>query len=174
MNLLFKILLTTNATSWMLVVYWIKEGVTVWQIPQWVFALILLCIPIVLSAISIWLAGFLGSDSLNGCQEFSLADNEFLPTYLGYFFLSLGISDNVTLAYMYLIVFVFTFLSQTQYFNPIFLLFGYHYYHILTEHGTRVFMITKGKVLRNKNNISFENLKRINDSTYIQKKGKQR
>lgn len=171
MNLIFKILLTINATSWMLVVYWIKDGITLWKIPQWLFAVMLLGIPIVLSMISIWFSKFLGSDSLTGCQEFSLADNEFLSTYLGYFFLSLGISDNLTMIYMYLIVFVFTFLSQTQYFNPIFLLFGYHYYHILTEQGTRVFIITRGRVLRNKNNISFDNLKRINDSTYIQRKG---
>ena len=70
--------------------------------------------------------------------------------------------------YLYLIVFVFTFLSQTQYFNPIFLLFGYHYYHILTDQGTQVFVITKGRVIRNKTNITFKNLRRINDTTYIQ------
>lgn len=172
MNLLFKILLTINATSWMVVVYWIKEGMTLWKIPHWAFPIVLLFIPIILSAISIWLSKFLGSDSLLGCQEFSLADNEFLPTYLGYFFVSLSVSDNITMIYLYFLVFVFTFLSQTQYFNPIFLLFGYHYYHILTERGTSVFIITKGKVLRNKNNISFDNLKRINDSTYIQRKEK--
>ena len=172
MNLLFRFLLTMSASSWMLVVYWIKEGVTLWQIPQWLFSIVLLFIPIVLSAISIWISKFLGDDSLSGCQEFSLADNEFLPTYLGFFFVSLSVPDNITMTYLYFMVFIFTFLSQTQYFNPIFLLFGYHYYHILTEHGTRVFIITKGKVLRNKNNISFDNLKRINDSTYIQRKGK--
>lgn len=172
MTLLFKILLTINATSWMLVVYWIKEGMTLCKMPHWAFSIVLLFIPIILSAISIWFSKFLGSDSLLGCQEFSLADNEFLPTYLGYFFVSLSVPDNITMIYLYSIVFVFTFLSQTQYFNPIFLLFGYHYYHILTERGTSVFIITKGKVLRNKNNISFNNLKRINDSTYIQRKEK--
>lgn len=172
MNLIFRFLLTANATSWMLVVYWIKESVTLWQVPQWIFAFILLCIPVLLSALSIWISKFLGSDSLSGCQEFSLADNEFLPTYLGYFFVSLSVPNNITMIYLYFIIFMFTFLSQTQYFNPIFLLFGYHYYHILTENGTRVFIITKGKVLRNRNNISFDNLKRINDSTYIQRKGK--
>ncbi len=30
MNLIFRFLLTVNASSWMLVVYWIKEGVTLW------------------------------------------------------------------------------------------------------------------------------------------------
>ena len=52
-NLLFKFLLTVNATSWMFVVYGIKEGITLWKIPQWALGLILLCIPIVLSIISI-------------------------------------------------------------------------------------------------------------------------
>lgn len=171
MNLLFRFLLTINATSWMLVVYGIKEGITIANIPQGLFGIILLSIPIILSIISIWMSTYLGTDMLEGCQEFSLADNEFLPTYLGYFFVSLSILDTTTMIYLYLIVFVFTFLSQTEYFNPIFLLFGYHYYHVLTENGTRVFVITKGKVIRNKDNISFANLKRINDTTYLQRKG---
>lgn len=168
MNLLFKFLLTANATSWMLVVYGIKEKTTILGIPQCFFGVILLSIPIILSWISVRISVYLGSDSLEGCQEFSLADNEFLPTYLGYFFVSLSVSDITTMVYLYLIVFVFTFLSQTQYFNPIYLLFGYHYYHILTEQGTQVFVITKGSVIRNKTNITFKNLKRINDTTYIQ------
>lgn len=170
MNFVFRLLLTINATSWMLVIYGIKEGVTIQPVPQYLFGLVLLAIPIILSLISIKISSFLGADSITGCQEFGLADNEFLPTYLGYFFVSLSVSDNITMMYLYAIVFVFTYLSQTQYFNPIFLLFGYHYYHILTEHGTRVFVITKGRVIRNKNNISFDNLKRINDTTYIQRK----
>lgn len=174
MNILFKFLLTVNATSWMLVIYWIKESVTIWIIPQWVFNLLLLCVPILLSFISIGIATFLGTDSVDECQECSLADNEFLPTYLGYFFVSVGVNDRTTMTYLYIIVFIFTFLSQTQYFNPIFLLFGYHYYHILTKRGTRVFIIARGKVIRNKNNMQFDNLKRINDTTYIQKKGKKK
>lgn len=172
MKLLFRVLLTINATSWMLVVYGIKEGVTLWNIPQGLFGILMLCIPFILSFISIVITSFLGVDSIEECQEFGLADNEFLPTYLGYFFVSLGISDITTMLYMYLIVFVFTFLSQTQYFNPMYLLFGYHYYHILTKRGTRVFVIAKGKVIRKKDEISFDNLRRINDTTYIQRKGK--
>lgn len=174
MKILFKFLLTLNATSWMLVVYCMKETITIWNTPQWLFNLVLLCLPILLSWLTIALASFLGTDFIDGCQEFGLADNEFLPTYLGYFFVSVGVSDNTTMMYIYAIVFVFTFLSQTQYFNPIFLLFGYHYYHILTERGTRVFVIVKGKVIRNKASIKFDNLKRINDTTYIQKGGKKK
>ena len=172
MNLLFRFLLTVNATSWMLVVYGIKEKVTILGISQCFFGVILLGIPIILSWISIRISVYLGSDSLEGCQEFSLADNEFLPTYLGYFFVSLSVSDITTMAYLYLIVFVFTFLSQTQYFNPLYLLFGYHYYHILTEQGTSIFVIAHGSIIRNSRDVSFDSLKRINDTTYLAMKGK--
>ena len=71
MNLLFRFLLTVNATSWMLVVYGIKEKITIREIPQWIFGVILLSIPIILSWISVKISVYLGSDSLGGCQEFS-------------------------------------------------------------------------------------------------------
>lgn len=170
MKLLFRTLLTLNATSWMLVIYAIKEGWTVLNLPSWVIGITLLFIPVLLSLFSIAIAHFLSQEELIECQEFSLADNEFLPTYLGYFFLSVGVSDNYTMLVLYIIVFVFTFLSQTQYFNPMFLLFGYHYYHILTPQGTRVFVIARGSVIRNKDNISFKYLRRINDTTYIERR----
>ena len=48
MNLLFRFLLTVNATSWMLVVYGIKEKVTILGISQCFFGVILLGIPIIL------------------------------------------------------------------------------------------------------------------------------
>lgn len=169
MNFLFKMLLTINATSWMLIIYAIKEGWTIFKFPEWVCGAIYLLIPVLLSLISLILFRYSGDDKLTNCQEFSLADNEFLPVYLGYFFLSVGINEDITMMFVYIIVFVFTFLSQTQYFNPIFLLFGYHYYHILTPEGTRIFVISHGKVIRNKEHICFEKLKRINDTTYIER-----
>ena len=132
----------------------------------------MLLIPVALSLLSIIIAKGLGNDSLDGCQECSLADNEFIPTYLGYFFVSLSTADNVTMTFMYAVVFVFTWLSQTQYFNPLYLLFGYYYYHVLTEQGTRIFVIVPGSVIRNKRDMSFEHLKRINDTTYLVMKGK--
>lgn len=169
MNFLFRILLTINATSWVLIVYAIKEQWTFLEQPMWFCGIIYLLIPVILSLISIFLFKFSGDDSLTECQEFSLADNEFLPVYLGYFFLSVGINEDLTMIFVYVIIFIFTFLSQTQYFNPIYLLFGYHYYHILTLEGTRIFVIAHGKTIRNKNNIHFEKLKRINDTTYIER-----
>ncbi len=167
MNLLFRLLLTFNATSWMLILYAIKQGWTVGNVPAWGCGLLFLTIPVLLSLLSLWGFRLLGDDQLTKCQEFSLADNEFLPIYLGYFFLATGINGTGVMLWVYAIVFVFTFLSQTQYFNPIYLLFGYHYYHILSQEGTRVFVLVHGKVARNKDAIFFRHLKRINDTTYI-------
>lgn len=171
MNFLFRFLLTLNATLWMIVVYALKAEWTYQLIPAWGIALLILCIPVLLSALSIGIASRLGADSIRGCSECSLADQEFLPVYLGYFFISLSVPNDITMIFLYIIVFVFTFISQTQYFNPIFLLFGYHYYHVLTPQGTKVFIIARGKVIRNKSYLAFDNLRRINDTTYIVQKG---
>ena len=138
------------------------------EIPCDVIGIILLIISVFLSVLSIILSKFLSVDSLENCQEISLSDGEFLPTYLGYFFVSLSISDKKTMIYVYMIVFVFTYFSQTQYFNPIFLIFGYHYYNVSTERGTKVFIIKRGKVIRNKQEMKLNNLRRINDTTYIE------
>lgn len=172
MNFLFRFLLTLNATLWMIVVYALKAEWTYQSVPAWGIALLTLCIPILLSTLSIGIASKLGSDSIHGCSECSLADQEFLPVYLGYFFISLSVPDDITMLFLYIIVFVFTFISQTQYFNPIFLLFGYHYYHVLTPQGTKVFIIARGKVIRNRSYLAFDNLRRINDTTYIVQKGR--
>ena len=172
MNNVFRILLTLNATSWFVIIYAIKNQWTIFGYSIWICGAIYLLFPVLFSLLSLFLFRFSGDDKLTECTEFSLADNEFLPVYLGYFFLAVSIDKIETMIFVYAIIFVFTFLSQTQYFNPIFLLFGYHYYHVLTPEGTRVFIISHGKVLRNKKEIHFDKLKRINDTTYIQRRKK--
>ena len=170
MNIIFKLLLTINATSWMLVIYAIKEAWTIEPIPDWLFHIALVVLLILFSWATLLLSKIFGSESLKECEEFSLADNEFLSVYLGYFFVSLSIADSYTMAAVYFLVFVFTYLSQTQYFNPLYLLLGYHYYHILTPQGTRVFVIRRGKVIRNKKDVTFEHLRRINDTTFVERR----
>lgn len=170
LNVMFRFILTANATSWMVVIYGIKEQWSLWVLPDWGTGLALLLIPIVLSLVSIALSGSFGRDGMRSCQECVLTDHEFLPVYLGYFFVALSINNCMTLCFVYAIVFVFTFLTQTQYFNPIFLLFGYHFYHITTEQGTKAFLLAKGKVIRNAKDVEFTDLRRINDTTYISRK----
>jgi len=151
----------------MIVVYSLSIEWCCTIIPNWGISLLLLLVSLVLSLISIKMANQFGCDSIDNCEECSLADYEFLPTYLGYFFVSLSISDNITMIFVYGMIFLFVFTSQARYFNPIFLLLGYHYYNVRTSKGTRVFIIARGRIIRKEKNIAFNNLRRINDTTYI-------
>jgi len=166
MNQLYKMFLAINATSWVVVMYGIKEEWAISPIPSWIFGGLLLFVPILLSVISIVLTLLLGKDSLNDCGKLTEANSSFLPTYLAYFFVGLGIEQFQHLIFVYLIILIFTYVAQTQYFNPIFLLFGYRFYNAETSEGTKVFLIVK-KNLRRANEVKFSNLRRINDTTYI-------
>ena len=171
LKLLYKGTLAFNSIAWMLVVYLIKQQWTMFGLPIWGMGLILLLLPILLSVVSVQFAKGLGNASLRSCKEGTLADNEFLPVYLGYFFVSLSVPDNTTMGFLSGIIFIFTCLSQTQYFNPLYLLLGYHFYHVLTPEGTRIFIIAHGEVIRNWNEVSFEKLKKINNTTYLALRG---
>ena len=63
-------------------------------------------------------------------------------------------------------------LADNEYFNPLFILLGFHFYHVTTVCGTQIFLIAKGKPIRNKNDVHFGDLRRINDTTYISREGR--
>ncbi len=171
-KLIFRFLLTYCATFWLIAVYGIKSGWSVRAVPDVVLYAGFLLVPVALSLVSLAFLPCFDDDNIGNCVECTLADQEFLPVYLGYFFVALSVGDDITLCFIFGIVFVFTFLAQTQYFNPIFLLFGYHFYHVTTQKGTRVFVIAGGKVIRSAKDAGFGNLKRINNTTYIKRKDK--
>lgn len=171
MNVIYRGLLTLEACSWMLVVFTIKENKPIGCIPAWLFALIIAATTVFLAFISLSLSKQLGNESdIDGCRACELADGSFLPVYLGYFFVSISVSNWSVMFVLFGIVFVFTHLSGLQIFNPLFLLFRYHYYHITTKNGTVIFVITRSKDLRNAETIHIANLHRINNMTYIERK----
>ncbi len=49
LNLLYKLILTLNATLWMVVIYGIKEKWSVCSVPSWIIGVVLLMLPILLS-----------------------------------------------------------------------------------------------------------------------------
>ena len=116
-----------------------------------------------------WFSRFLSDDIITGgITEAESANNSYLPSYLGYFFVALSINDCDTLIWVTGIVMVFTFFSQTLYFNPLFLIFGYKFYNVSTDNGVKFFVISK-KNITTVNNLSFHKLKRINNYTFIDK-----
>ncbi len=169
---LYQLFLAFNSTWLIVVVFLVKEKYTfnfLREYPQHYSWVLFILIPIILTALSFLIALSLPKDSLqNGSvKEIELANNNFLPTYLGYFFVSLGVEDVSTLVVVFAIIYVFTFLSQTLYFNPIFLLFGYHFYFIKTSGNVKIFLITRKK-LKIPGQDSFDKLRRINNYTFIE------
>jgi hypothetical protein len=177
MNYIYKLLLTFNATSLILVIFFIKEEYTLnslheklYNLPNYVSYIIYFFVPIVLTYVSLYISKFLGNSNITkgSITEVENANNAFLPSYLGYFFVALSINNSDTLIFVFIILFVFTFLSQTLYFNPLFLIFGYHFYNISTNNKAKLFVITKNEI--NKvDDIEFTQLKRINNFTFIDK-----
>jgi hypothetical protein len=172
MRLLYQLFLAFNSTWLIVVVFLVKEKYQFNFLNDYSTCfswLVFIIIPIILTALSFLIAMYLPKDTLqsSSVKEIELANNNFLPTYLGYFFVSLGIDDTSTLIVVFIIIYVFTVLSQTLYFNPVFLLFGYHFYFIKTSGNVKIFLITK-KQLKTPGENGFEKLRRINNYTFIE------
>jgi pilus assembly protein TadC len=180
-NLFFRLFLTFNATSLILVVFLVKEEVTVnnlnqhlENLPAFISYIIYFLVPVIFTFLSVFLAKSLGDDSIELEEKQSSpiiaieqANNAYLPSYLGYFFVALSVPFYDTLIFVFAILFIFTFLSQTLYFNPLFLFFGFHFYYLTTENNIKIFLITK-RILKNPKDLEFPELKRINDFTFIE------
>jgi hypothetical protein len=171
MNKLYKLFLAFNSTYLIIVVYLINKNFVLILLankPNYYSHLIFVLIPVLLTLLSFLLLNFLDDDEIKkeNILEVELANNTFLPTYLGYFFVSLSISNLETLIFIFLIIYVFTFLSQTLYFNPIFLLFRYNFYFLTNSDNVKIFLITKRQIKYPKE-FDFNRLKRINDYTFI-------
>lgn len=171
MKYIYQLFLAFNSTWLIVVVYLIKEKYRLNILDNYSIYYswaIFILFPIILTSLSFLIAIKLPKDQLinTAINEIELANNNFLPTYLGYFFVSLGISDIPTLVVVFIMIYIFTYLSQTLYFNPIFLIFGYHFYFIKTNKNIKIFLITK-KQLKTPGEIGFQNLRRINNYTFI-------
>jgi F0F1-type ATP synthase membrane subunit c/vacuolar-type H+-ATPase subunit K len=100
--------------------------------------------------------------------EVSLANDSYMASYLGYFFVALGLPKNwLVFSVVYAIIFLFTYKSQSLFYNPLFLLFGYNFYYIHDEMGMKIFVISKKREIYSCENLSFEKMKKINNFTYI-------
>ncbi len=183
-NILFRLLLTFNATSLLVIIFLVQKKYTLGYFlqfyPQFGFLsnwhplnsyLLYLLIPVLFTGLSILLSQGLSTDDFKEGDAVNIehANNSFLPSYLGYFFVALSISSWSTLFIVYGVLFIFTFLSQALYFNPLFLVFRYEFYSIQTKGGSSVFLISKYKYKTPKE-IVIPRVYRINDYTFIERK----
>ncbi len=181
MNRLFRILLTLNATLLLVIVFLVQNtytfghffpGIT-WlvNLPHIVSYVLYFAIPVILTGTSILLSPLLGKDEFKKGDIISIehANNSFLPSYLGYFFVALSIANWESLLFVYCILFIFTYKSQALYFNPLFLLFGFEFYNVKTLKGTTVFLISRNNY-RYPGEVEIEKAFRINNYTFIERR----
>jgi hypothetical protein len=92
-----------------------------------------------------------------------------MPTYIGLFVISLGITSFpiVTALTILIILFVFWgFFEIVFYFNPIWIIFGYRFYEAESKNGNTFTLITKQRDLKNELNLN--RLQRINNYTFME------
>lgn len=126
---------------------------------------------LVLSAISIFFIKFLSDDSIeeNTLSNIEPANDAFLPSYLGYFFVALSVPDIQVFFVVFGIIAIFIFYSRISYFNPIFFLFSFNFYYVTNINNVKILLITK-RQLKKTQDIEFTELKRITNYTFIDTK----
>ena len=168
MRIIDKFLFTLVSTMWILIVYAIDHKCSCVLGSFIATTAVLILIPIILSAL--WLLFIKiakSSENIASCRSVEEINNDFLADYLGYFFIGLGINNVTTLFIAFGIIFAFTFASQNQYFNAVFLLFRYKYYSVETGEGTKVIIISRNNY-RNSNNVESDKLRRINNGIFLE------
>ena len=132
-------------------------------------------LPLLLSFLSLlWIKSKAADSIANKVNEISPVNNDYLPVYLGYIFVSLSIPadttggiDWISLSVVYCLVCLFVTFSKSLCFNPIFILFGYGYYKVKTSTNVKIFVITKRRIRKNEDEISFPDLRKINELVYL-------
>ncbi|MGJ8523512.1 hypothetical protein R84981_002215 [Carnimonas sp. R-84981] len=139
-------------------------------LPNAISYLIYILIPVFSTWVSILLSSKLGKDEFKPGEVkiIEYANNSFLPSYLGYFFVALSIENWETLDFVYCVLFVFTLLSQALYFNPLFLLFKFKFYSVTTINGTTIFLISRYDY-KKPNKVQIPIAYRINNYTFIER-----
>lgn len=169
-RLIYRLFLTFNSILLICIVFLIKDNyffIFFKKYPTWLSQIIYIIIPFLISKIIIKLSKYLSSDSINKkIISIEEASNSYLPSYLGYFFVALSIPNLRTFMFVFIILFIFVYFSQTQYFNPIFLFFRYHFYYVTTDDNSKNIIISK-RILKTTDNLEFKDLKRINYYTFI-------
>lgn len=121
---------------------------------------------LILNKLFLWAIQGLDNEAISDIQSIEPVNDNFLPTYLGYFFVSVSITSNWVFCYFMLLVILFNLFSKIYFFNPSLLLSGFKFYHLTSIAGVKILLICKDD-LRSSKDISFSNYKRINDFTFI-------
>ena len=93
-------------------------------------------------------------------------NHQFLPVYLGYFFVTFSIADFNWFIIIYIVIVLLLSFSKLMYFNILLLCIGYSFYKVHTVNGISCYIISRRFIL--KDGISFSDLKRLNNMTFLE------
>jgi magnesium-transporting ATPase (P-type) len=174
MNTLYRIFLTISSLLFALEVFLISSPKKIFsEYPLIYLFVICTVITILVSIFSLFLARYLDEDKISESDIECLepANNNFLPSYLGYFLAALSINEIQIFCYVFLIISVLVFFARESYFNPVYLILGYKFYNVTTRKKAKLLIISRQQ-LKLPKDANFSSLKRINDVTFIDLKGK--
>ncbi len=176
MDIFYRLFLTLIALSLAVVVFMTKVDIALlnaldekWaDIPHYLSFSGYVVACILLAWFSLFMARFLSSDhmSQDSVERLEQANDIFLPSYLGYFFVALSTPNWEVFLFVFSIILILIFFSRAGYFNPLYFLFGYRFYYITTTRSVTVLLITKRR-LKVPSDIHFDKIKRVNDFTFI-------
>lgn len=184
MNTFYKLWLTLCSLLLTMTIYLIKENILInglstfvtneWlhvqmcTLPKYISCIVYFLIVVAFTWISMFFIQGLSEDKISAGSIVTVeaANDAFLPSYLGYFFVALSVTDLDTFIYVFSLIFIFIFFSKISYFNPIFLLFGYKFFHLTDNTGIKIVVITKVE-LKVPSEVEFHKLRRINNYSFI-------
>ena len=172
MNFILRLFLTFSSVSYFIIVYLVQNDIYPQYINtvtyKWLMCFGYLLIPVLLTLISICICKMLSKDEIKKIVSIETSNNDFLANYLAFFFVALSVKDNgITFWVVFGLTILFTFFSRVSYFNPMLLLFGYHFYYVHTQENVKVMLISKQKI-KSPKDFTTMNVKRINDYTFIE------
>lgn len=98
-------------------------------------------------------------------------ENNLTPTYIGLFVIALSINElniGASLTILLLLFVWWMLFERVSYFNPLWLILGWHFYEVTCSTGTIVFLVTRQKDYKQLNTLT--NLRRINNYTFMEVK----
>lgn len=128
-----------------------------------IFSLVII---LILNNIFLWVVKALDDESMSNIDTVEPVNDNFLPTYLGYFFVSVSITSNWVFCYFMILVILFNLFSKVYFFNPSLLISGFKFYHLTSQKGVKILLISKDDI-RSNMDVSSSSYKRINDFTFI-------
>lgn len=95
------------------------------------------------------------------------AEASYIPVYISYFIITLGISDIPIFIIVTISLVLFILLTKVFYFNVFAYLWGYHFYEATSKKGIEYMLILKQKDLKQIAKIS--NLRRLNNFAFMER-----